>query len=213
MKIGIDVDGCLAAFNGPYVDRIIALHGDRFGEARHGAGFPAVWDYPAEYGYTEHEIGQVWKRIRKDQLFWATLDPLPGAVEAIRRLELARLLGYDIYFITARPGLFAKFQTEGWLVDHGMTCPTVLMTADKHTATRLLDLDVYIDDRLSNANMVMREVRLGRMGTRVYLQDAPYNRRPVALMTADAVGVAADERDPALIVVGSVGEMLAKEGL
>lgn len=214
-NLAVDIDGCLANFTTRYVDRIIQVTGvDKFEGDQTAKGFPPVWNYPEEYGYTSAQMDAVWKSIRKDELFWATLDPLPGAMEAVRRLERARMDGHDVYFITSRPGYKAKFQTECWLRDMGMDCPTVIIADVKVDYLSLLKLDVFVEDRLDAANALMGYVRLNRLGTRVYLVDAPYNRRPVADLTGEQFRIVGDElRDPALKVVADVGVALDAEGL
>ena len=212
--IGVDIDGCLASFESGFVPRILEVTGkDLFGDARDSPDFPPCWHYPEQFGYSPDEMTAVWKSIRHDDEFWLNLDPLPGAAEAIQRLDAARYDGNDIYFITARPGWKSKFQTEAWLMGYGMMCPTVLLSEDKVTPAILLNLDAYIDDRLKNANNLMGAIRLRRMLTRVYLKDAAYNRRDVAVFTGEQYAVTDDHRDPGLVVVDGVEEMLEKEGL
>lgn len=215
--IGLDCDGVLAEFTSAFVQRIIDVTGrDLFGRDKAGwdEDFPPVWDFPQEtYGYTDEEVDRTWKNIRKDAEFWLRLKPLYGASEAVRELDFLRIAGHDIYFVTARPGISAKRQTEDWLEGMGMHCPTVILGSDKGAYVKLLKMDAYIDDRLSNANQVMGTVRVGRLNTRVYLYHAPYNDRDVAEMSMEQYAVAEDLRDPALIPVRSVDEMLMKEGL
>lgn len=211
--IGCDIDGCLADFNERYIPLLVHVTGKNlFGTDPTSPAFPPYWDYPQAYGYSYAEVAATWKVIKKQEHFWQDLLPLQGATEALTTLADARLEGHDIYFLTARPGRNAKMQSEYWLQQWGMPIPTVLITEDKATFVIELGIDAYIDDRLSNANQVMREVRLRRRNTRVYLKAAPHNNRPVAVFGPEQSGVVADQRDPALIVVEGVGEMLKMEG-
>ena len=215
LKLAVDIDRCLADFNQEYVAKVIELSGrDLFGLAKVSPEFPPVWNYPEEFGYSDAEVAAVWRSIKKDHNFWLSLDELPGAVEAIGRLNVARLYGHDVHFLTSRPGFASKYQSEEWLRARGMDVPTVILADDKTPYMSLLGIDAFVDDRLKNVNLCMRTVRLGRLNTRVYLVDAPYNRRPVAALAGESVGVVGEEEvDPAVIRVGSVNEMLDKEGL
>ena len=213
--LGVDIDGVLADFINSYTDLFIELTGvDNFKD-RYAPTFPSCWDYPTEvYDYTVKHTTEVWKRIKKDMQFWLKLEPLVGTQETLEKLDTLRLDGHDIYFVTSRPGLMAKWQTETWLQTHGFDVPTVIMHSDKASVVRLLQMDAYIDDHLMNANEVMRVVREEGMMTRVYLKDAPYNDRPVGDPDGAPVElVAGAARDPGLKVVADAYGMLEEEGL
>lgn len=149
MRIGVDVDGVLADFNKTYIDRVIQVTGRDLFPAR-----PFVipcWDYPQHYGYTGAELSAVWSLIRKDTTFWRWLSVCDQTVpDAVRLLNFQTRAGDDAYFITSRPGLLAKRQTEQWLYDLGMDNPTVLICDQKGVAANALNLDCYIDDRPEN---------------------------------------------------------------
>jgi hypothetical protein len=216
-KLGIDVDGVIADFNTAYIARIHGVTGEnRFGDDALGLAdgtWPPVWDYPEAYGYTPKQMKAVWKSIGQDDQFWRNLQPLPDVWRKLSlRFHDLREAGHEIYFITARSGFKVKHQTEHWLEHHGMF-PSVLIARDKGMATVLLGLDAYIDDRLSNCNETMQAVRFRGMLTRVYLKDAPYNQGPTGEVKEGEFGVEGEVRDPALIVVKDVEEMLRKEGL
>ena len=215
LKLAVDLDGCAVDFNKGYVAKMIELtKKDLFDIAVESPEFPHTWNYPEAFGYTDAEVAAVWKDIKKDHNFWLSLDELPGAAEAIGRLNVARLYGHDVYFLTSRPGFASKYQSEEWLRARGMDVPTVILADDKAPYMSLLGIDAFVDDRLKNVNLCMRAVRLGRLNTRVYLVDAPYNRRPVAALAGESVGVVGEEEvDPAVIRVASVGAMLDLEGL
>lgn len=215
MRIAIDMDGVLGDFNAAFVTTIIAATGQDHFTGRMGPTFPEVWDYPQVYGYTDSQMKDVWKAIKRSPTFWMGEQPLPGAAEAINRLAAARDSGHDIYFITDRSGRLAKFQTEAWLLAHGFECPTVVMTPKKDLAADLLTLDVFIEDRLTNANAIIAMFRVMRNNGRVYLRSAPYNDRPLAdpIEGTFMVGQPEATRDVALIIVNSISDMLDQEGL
>jgi hypothetical protein len=214
LTLAFDMDGCLANFNSSFIPRIIEVTGeDRFGrDTTWDEDFPPEFNYPQAYGYTPQQLDAVWRSIRKDESFWYKLEALPSASEYLAKIAALRDDGIDTYFITHREGRLAKRQTERWLEDHGMPGATVLLTGDKATACDLLRVDAYIDDKLAAANEVMGLARIKRTLQRVYLMHAPYNNRPVATLGDQQYRVTSDERDPGLIVVRSVGEMLEKEG-
>ena len=211
MRIGCDVDGVLAEFVPAYVRVLEDVAGHA---AILSSPFPLVWDFEELAGFTPVNVKDAWTVITQSDRFWRDLTAIPGIWDAIKHMDLARLThALDTTFITDRMGLAAKWQTEVWLMKRGATCPTVLLTGDKAAACRLLNLDVYIDDCLSNANAVMGDVRLRHTNTRVYLVDAPDNRRSLAKMHDQQYLVTADERDPALVVVKDVMSMLKMEGI
>lgn len=213
LNLAVDLDGCLARFVPRYIETMARIDGTGPRQAVN-LYEPPEWSFEESLGFSTATVTAAWKQIKKDQLFWATLDPMPGAFEACRRLDAARQMGVDVYFLTHRAGVMAKFQSEEWLRNHGVSTPTVILADDKAPYMSLLDVDAFVDDRLKNVNMCMRAVRLARLNTRIYLVDAPYNRRPVAVLAGESVGVVGEEEvDPAVIRVGSVGEMLDREGL
>ena len=147
LKIGIDVDGVIADFYTGYETLTIETAGiDLFGARRYPLEEPPTWNWPEFYGYTAETMREVWNRIKNSRDFWYRLGALAD-VEAARRLFQT---GADVYFITARPGLKAKRQTEAWLALYGMPGATVLLSERKMLCCRALDLDVYIDDKSEN---------------------------------------------------------------
>lgn len=178
MKIGIDVDGVLADFNTAFIARCIKVTGrDLFGPKF----VPTTWNYPESVGYTREEVSAVWKDITEDRAFWYRIGwYMDVDQEALRRLCVDR--EHDVYFITARPGLQAKLQTELWLAPQIKTFPTVLITSHKGLAARTLDLDFYIDDRYENVLDVASSVVINNgpsAGPRVqtFLLDRPWNQQ------------------------------------
>jgi hypothetical protein len=183
MRIGIDIDGVLAAFVPAYVEKLTKVSGIQFPVG--DPNFPSTWYFEREAGVTRPQENEVWDQIRQSA-FWATLLPMPGALDVIRELDQLSLLGRaDVYFITSRPGQSAKRLTEFWLTKLGMENPTVILADEKGPVARGLKLDVFIDDRPENIADVFewtRRPQTPRAGdyagpqTRVYMIDAPYNR-------------------------------------
>lgn len=170
------MDGCLANFNKAYA-RLLSEQAERLPstwtedfESQVVPKWINTWDWDKMHGFTSDERNEVWNTIKSTD-FWFELEPLPGALDAIERLEtLAE--DNEIYFLTTRPGKQAKQQTEDWLFSHGMTTPTVLITGlDKNPVIEGLELEFLVDDKPINVHnaAAIRECR-------VHLVDAPYNR-------------------------------------
>lgn len=171
MRIGFDVDGVLADFNSSFIDRVISVTGRDLFPPR-PFDIPC-WDYPEFYGYTTEENQAVWQSIVNDKGFWLGLSPYWDAMTILERLRVLSL-SHDLYFITSRPGLMAKAQTEVWLATHSgdfMWNPTVLISSDKGACAHALKLDMYIDDRFENC----RDVADNTVGCTVYLINRPWN--------------------------------------
>lgn len=148
MRLGIDVDGVLADFNTAFIDRVIAVTGRDLFPPR-PFDIP-TWNYPEHYGYTADETTTIWESIKADDAFWALLPEYADTRDLLERLWSMRW-DHDIYFITARPGVQAKQQTEHWLHHGGYDNPTVLITSHKGLAAQTLGLHAYVDDRWENA--------------------------------------------------------------
>ena len=173
MRIGIDIDGCLADFNSGFRDLIIAETGREIPEV--SDTFPHCWNWPAAVGVTPEENARLWSIVRDgNSYFWSRLSALPGAANTLQYLTARAYAGDEVYFITSRPGQCAKRQTESWLIRNGYNIepPTVLISDRKGFTARGLELDVFIDDKPENCLDVCDESR-----ARVFLVDAPWNRR------------------------------------
>lgn len=167
--IGVDVDGVLADFNAAFIEFMIQVTGRDLFPPR-PFDIP-TWSYPAFYGYTPAEETKAWKLIETSPYFWRDLPQYPDTPAAMLYLNAERKTGADVYFVTSRPSLSAKAQTELWLRDAGYDYPTVLISGRKGMCAGALLMDAYIDDRWENAIDVVE-----RTDTTVYLMDRPWNR-------------------------------------
>lgn len=183
MKVGIDIDGVLADFNAAYIQRVIDVTGHDLFPPR---PFDILtWNYPESYGYTGAEIKAVWASIMLDANFWYNLAEYETTSEDIKALISLMVSGNDVYFVTARPGIVAKMQTELWLrnIISALTLApvtaTVLITSHKGLAARTLELDAYIDDRWENAIDVAAIIEhgnpIGISKTRTFLLSRTWN--------------------------------------
>lgn len=170
--VGCDVDGVLADFNTAYRQRLIDVTGRELLPPFVDGHEPSVWNYATdEYGYTKEEDNRVWKAIKSDPHFWGDLDHYP--VTALALLLTLRDLE-NVYFITTRPGLRVKKQTEQWLMSRWITNPTVLIAGNAEDKGRLaagLHLTHFIDDRPENC----LAVKMQSPNTEVYLFEHRYN--------------------------------------
>ncbi len=170
MRIGCDIDGVLADFNTAFIARVIHITGHDLFPPR-PFDIPC-WAYPQFYGYSEAEESAVWKDICADPTFWQSLPDYADTQASIDYLMTRQQAGDDLYFITSRPGIAAKVQTERWLRRHKVGNPTVLISSDKGGCCRALKIDTYIDDRWENV------VDTAAIGVRTALLNRPWNTDP-----------------------------------
>jgi 5'(3')-deoxyribonucleotidase len=164
-RIGLDVDGVLADFNAGYIQLFNSLTGKDIPLDY----MPETWFYEEALGIPKVTVDKALEIIQDPESgFWFSLSPLPVPN------DLAGLcMREDVYFITTRPGLDAKKQTEDWLMyQFEIGTPTVLISDDKGAIARGLKLDVFIDDR----DMNLWAVKGASPATTCYVLDYPYNR-------------------------------------
>ena len=174
MKIGIDVDGVLADFVRAYQPLFVSVTGrDLFHPG--DIDNPPVWEWPTLRGYLHEETREVWNVILKDETFWFNLQPFAENCMAIMEFfHTGQADLHDVYFITSRPGVDTKFQTEQWLMTHPRVIDSTVLIAAHRTKgilAKALQLDCYIDDNYDNCVDVVRESPT----TRCYLLHRSYN--------------------------------------
>ena len=169
LKIGIDVDGVLADFNTNYRHELHKVSPVRFPEI--SDTFPNTWHWDKAAGLSSETIASAWDSIKTSESFWAELPPYNGTEIFLFSLFVRPEL--DVYFITNRLGAGVKHQTEEWLTRYGYDSPTVLITADKGGAAKVLGLDFYIDDKTENCS----DVYFASPSTKIYMLAQPWNIR------------------------------------
>lgn len=178
-----DLDGCLFDFNRSMVDLINTTYGKDL--PLPSATWPDCWQWLRKAGVTRKEEDALWETVRNTE-FWFNLLPLPGAIEAASLIEYQRLNGDHVYFITARPGKFAKLYSEWALRNLGISLPTVIIANDgKGPLAVALELEFFVDDKPQNC----AEVKASVPGCQVFLVTRPYQ---------------ADWTDPGVISIPSV---------
>lgn len=183
--IGVDVDGIVANFEAGYAPLLTQVSGIEFPKLG-TAGWPDTWFWERASGITEEQEDKVWKElILSDDDFWFKLPPHPGAEEFLETLSELQY-EHDVYFITNRPGHFAKGCTEDWLSQYGVDRPTVLISGDKGGCCKSLKVNYYIDDKNENCANVLAESPL----TKCYMLAKPYNSlNAIWPPTIPAVGI------------------------
>lgn len=162
--VGFDVDGVLADF----IWGFTAKGKEMFGSPVTHTNQQKAWDHFE--GLNNDQIGMIWQHIKASGNFWRLLEPCVPHYVFDQIAYLAE--NEDVYFITNRPGHQAKRQTEGWLRDHGIVHPTVILSGEKGVACNAIKATHYIDDKAGNAVFAKYENKT----TAVYLLDRPYNQ-------------------------------------
>lgn len=197
MKLGFDLDGCLAEFNTSFHELLIMRTGKDLFPPGYVPNDPPVWEWPRHFGYTFEEEQKVWEEVWAGRMFWMGLDVIePRTLHQLNALNCQD--GHEIHFITNRKGKAAQYQSGYWLADHGFRHPSVIIRKDKFPIIRDLELDAYIDDNIEMSNTLAKKHATGELETRIYLKSTRHNQV---------------DRHPDLIVVESVWEMLEREGL
>jgi 5'(3')-deoxyribonucleotidase len=134
MRLGIDLDGVVADFNAAWIGRYNAEFGALLplDAVRHWDGIPDVTHFTDMAGFWG------WARHQDGASLFRHLEPYPGALEALNRLERA---GHDIVVLTFKPD-WAVSDTFAWLGEHRIPTREVHVTEDKH----LVACDLYLDD-------------------------------------------------------------------
>lgn len=173
MRIGLDIDGCLADFNKGFAKLLEQTANVKLPEVNQL--WPDMWEWTEFlHGHgvtTEHQLTS-WRLVNDaEQHFWSMLDPYPEAVDIAETIQLLDN-EHDIYFVTSRPGKGAKMQTECWLEELGVPHPTVLISHSKGYIAKGLELDVFVDDKPDNLHDVIKACGLG---VKCYLVNRPWN--------------------------------------
>jgi uncharacterized protein len=122
------------------------------------------------FGLTQSEGKAMWAKWR-EEIYFTSCPPFPGAVEALQ--ELVRN-GHEIYYITARPKEHCE-QTKKWLSDNGFPIQTNhfycgMSDSDKVHIIRELGLEYYFDDKPAVLHT------LSELPLKIYAKDRSYNR-------------------------------------
>jgi uncharacterized HAD superfamily protein len=175
MRLGIDIDGCLANFNEAFGDALIKTTGrDLLPDGwKTNSEFPTTWNWDLAAGYTPEESKRTWEQeIISSSSFWASLPPYPDTAATLKQLNRLSKR-HDVYFLTHRMGKNCKQQTEEWLAKHGMDRPTVIISGQKLPIIVSLGLNFFIDDKLQTVNEIFR-AEVPELA--LFLKNAPWNQ-------------------------------------
>lgn len=168
LVIQIDLDGVLADFARGFTKLRSKVCSERALEVPMLQANQTVWGECSDNDTLGN--AEAWAALRKDTYFWRVLEPMVEQREFNRIAYLHQ--EHYVYFVTAREGRFAKYQTECWLVKRGIENPTVVMTADKAGFMRAAGVQYAIDDHPGFVDAMLKVP-----GANVYLMDRPYNQQ------------------------------------
>jgi len=170
LRVAFDVDGVLAdmadtvgrqaaeAFGTDATDR--GASGALLGGTSEDATGERSTVHAPERRLTRSEQRRLWKRMRRIDNLWESLDELePGMVA--RLWTLTQEHRWEVVFLTSRPdaaGQSVQLQTQRWLQQRGFLMPSVFVVRrSRGKIATALDLDVVIDDRPENCVDVIAE--------------------------------------------------------
>jgi hypothetical protein len=133
---------------------------------------PSSWKPYVEYGVEDHVWYDVLTRATLEGGLY-DLPPIPGSVEALRRLMF---LGHRIHLITARGflnnGDLIRQHTHDWVAEFAVPHHSLVFAKDKPAEALRLELDFFADDGVHNFEALCHEAPK----VRTYLIDAPHNQ-------------------------------------
>lgn len=143
LRIGFDLDGVVYDFRKALSEYLV------------GAGHPQCtveaarpdWDFFHGWGLSLDEYMDLYRAGVDAGYVLRVGDPLPGVVDAMRRLTDA---GHTIHIVTDRsvgsePGISAQ-HTAAWLAEHRFVFNSLTFSSDK----TVVPTDYFIDDRYEN---------------------------------------------------------------
>jgi len=164
-NIIFDIDGCLCDF----MYGFSSLANQYFGTPIKKAEDQYQWFGHEQLGLTRKQYDFIWEKVKTSEVFWTQLQPLLDA-SIFARLD-SLTIDASVYFVSARPGVYVKQQTERWLQQQGICRPTVIISDRKGEIASGIKADFALDDKAGNAVFM----KYASPKTEVYLLDRPYN--------------------------------------
>ena len=166
--VQFDMDGVLADF----VLGFRELAHTYYGLPVYGTNAQPRWDFEDTAGEKDKLL---WSVIKGSPDFWFNLVPM-ASLQEFKRIE-ALQADRDVYFVTSRPGLRTKRQSETWLAAYGILNPTVVVSDRKGEFATAAGVAYSIEDKAGNAVAISYLARI-----RSFLIDRPYNRFDPAVL-------------------------------
>lgn len=108
---------------------------------------------------TKEEEKQIWKNFSKFNC-WESLDPLPGVIEAIQKINE---LGFDIYIVTAIDDEFKEQRLKNLakigVIPKEIHCVGASIAKKDDTILKIKP-DIFVDDRLEHLHLVQEVYHL-----------------------------------------------------
>jgi len=131
----------------------------------------------------------VWEIVTGNPQFLADLPPL-ATPEEFAMIQSLNTIS-DVYFVTNRTAFGGKALTEQWLVAHGISTPTVIISSEKGLIASGIGADFFIEDSVEN----IMDIRLRSPQTKIYLMCYPYNLAAAEISTKCVLSVREFVRD------------------
>ncbi|XP_066221171.1 5'(3')-deoxyribonucleotidase, mitochondrial isoform X3 [Saccopteryx leptura] len=143
LRVLVDMDGVLADFEGGFLRKFRARFPDQpFIALEDRRGF---W-LSEQYGRLQPGLSEKANSILESENFFFDLEPLPGAVEAVK--QMANLENTDVFICTSpiRMYKYCPYEKYAWVEKHFGPdfLEQVVLTRDK----TVVSADLLIDDRL-----------------------------------------------------------------
>ena len=191
LRIGLDLDGVLALFDQPALDKMRLIQPEGISDVVFDdIEQPDRWGWTGHHGITRETNREFWKQVNgRDAEFWYRLRPTACVTDELR--TYLRSPDVHPYYITSRPFGALKW-TQQWLDQHDL--PGTMLLAKAGTKGHLahaLGLHGMIDDKPENLTDVLSQCKLSCVPI---LLDKPWNKTT---------------EHPYLLRVGTVKEGLA----